>query len=146
MSPDPAQGASNLKILLVEDQDMHALLIQRHLSRLDPSVTVTRVADGAEAMGLLHAGRRFDLILLDIQLPEKDGREVLGELRADPDLRSIPVVVLTGVSSERERAGAYALGANAYVHKPEAPGDYQAILADVAAFWLRRNRYPRRSA
>lgn len=135
-----------LEVLLVEDQEMHALLIQRHLTRLDPTVAITHAADGAAAMGLLRAGQRFDLILLDIHLPAKDGREVLGELRADGDLRTIPVVVMTAVGTERECAGAYALGANAYVRKPDNPGDYREILADVAAFWLRRNCYPRRSA
>ena len=87
---------------------------------------------------------RPDLILLDLNMPHKDGREVLGELRVDAELDPIPVVVMTSSEEERDIIRSYNLGAAAYVVKPLDLAGIEAVVKAISDFWLTVVRYPKR--
>ena len=105
-------------ILLVEDNQADALLIQEALRQVSVHDAVERVPDGERALERLRGGPRPGLVLLDLNLPRKDGRAVLAELKADPELRTIPVIVLTTSAAPADIAFAYENHANSYVRKP----------------------------
>lgn len=100
------------------------------------------VDNGDDAMGFLrregsYAGSpRPDLVLLDLNLPRKDGREVLGEMRADPDLKTMPVVVLTTSKDEKDVTQAYGLHANCYIAKPVDLDEFIAVIKSIDQFWF----------
>ena len=106
------------------------------------------VLDGVEALDFLHrrgpyaAAPRPDLILLDLNLPRKNGREVLLDIKEDPDLRLIPVVVLTGSDAEEDIVRSYGLGANCYVTKPVGLKQFQQIVKAIEGFWFTVVRLP----
>jgi two-component system response regulator len=95
-----------------------------------------------QAMDFLHrqgnyrAVPRPDLILLDLNLPKKDGREVLGEVKQDPDLKRIPIVILTSSAAEEDILRAYDLSANCYITKPVALDQFLRVLKSIEDFWL----------
>jgi len=97
--------------------------------------------DGAEALDFLFRRGTHtqaltpDLILLDLQLPQKTGFEILEELEQDPDLKFLPVVVVTGSNNKADVNRCYELGANAYVVKPSDPGQYIAVVQAIIEFW-----------
>lgn len=105
--------------------------------------------DGEEALAFLRKEGRFgdefspDLVLLDLNLPGKDGREVLAEMKADPKLSYIPVVVLTTSSAEEDVMRAYALHANCYVTKPLDLNRYIEVIAKIEEFWLSITTLPK---
>src|SRR3712207_5755916 len=103
------------QILLVEDSSTDALLIREALRQVAFEHSLEVVTDGVAALERLRSGERPDLVLLDLNLPRKDGREVLAEVKSDPALQSIPVIVLTTSSSPPDIAFAYKNGANSYV-------------------------------
>jgi CheY-like chemotaxis protein len=111
-------------VLLVEDDPGDVVLVREAFEYNKLHNTLHVASDGEEALDFLHrrAGHesapRPDLVLLDLNLPRKDGREVLAEVKADPDLRTIPVVVLTTSEAEEDILRSYDLHANAYVNKP----------------------------
>ncbi len=113
-----------IEILLVEDNPGDARLTREALSMSKVRNNMHRASDGEEAMRFLRHEGTFgsvptpDLILLDLNLPRRDGREVLREVKADPDLRHIPVIVLTTSQAEEDVLRSYQLHANAYVTKP----------------------------
>ena len=121
-----------LTILLAEDDDGHALLVERHLRRSGVTAPIVRVPDGQDALDYVHgegahAGRQPGdplLVLLDIRMPSLDGIEVLRKLKASPLTASIPVVMLTTTDNPHEVERCYALGCNVYVTKPVA---YEAL-------------------
>ena len=122
MEPRPS-----IKILLVEDDDGHARLIERNLRRVNLINPIDRVCDGQEAIDYLtnagaytDAGRfgRPKLVLLDINLPRVDGIEVLERIKADARLHSLPVIMLTSTDNQAEIDRCYAMGASGYVAKP----------------------------
>lgn len=131
-----------IEILLVEDNPGDVRLTQEAFreNRVRNHLHVTR--DGAEALAFLHkegtyAGvPRPDLILLDLNLPKKDGREVLSEIKADGGLRCIPVIVLTGSAAEEDVLGAYGLNANCYVWKPLGFDRFLEVIRRIESFWL----------
>ena len=129
-------------ILLVEDSVTDVRLTRLALGEADAAVALHVVRDGIEAGDFLRrrntheAVPRPDLVLLDLNLPRKDGRALLQEIKTDDDLRSIPVVVFTTSSSDEDVARCYALHANAYVTKPIGYGAFKAALDAVRAFWL----------
>jgi chemotaxis family two-component system response regulator Rcp1 len=133
-----------IHVLLVEDDDIDALLVQDELKKIPVRAKVTRVRDGDECMAYLHnkAKRRPDVIFLDLKMPIKSGREVLAEMRVDPVLSIIPVVVLSGSDVDADRKKAYELGANGYVNKPGDRASYIDVMNDVWRYWLQRNRPP----
>ena len=118
------QSLNVIEVLLVEDDPGDVVLIREAFEHNKVYNALHVVSDGVEALEFLrregeHAGaRRPDLVLLDLNLPRKDGRQVLAEVKQDADLRTIPVVILTTSEAEEDIARSYDLHANAYVTKP----------------------------
>lgn len=117
----------SIKILLVEDDDGHAKLIERNLRKVNLSNPIDRVRDGMEAIEYLHNEGRFTdrtqyslprLVLLDINMPRMDGIEVLERIKADERLHSLPVIMLTSTDNQTEIDRCYHAGASGYVAKP----------------------------
>jgi CheY-like chemotaxis protein len=129
-------------ILLVEDNPGDVRLTREALREARVQNRLHVVGDGAEAMAFLRREGRYaqapqpDLVLLDLNLPRKDGREVLAEIKADAKLRHIPVVVLTTSAAERDVASSYALHANCYVTKPMELDHYLEAVRALEGFWL----------
>lgn len=132
-----------IEILLIEDNPGDARLTQEAMRAAKMTNVLHVVEDGVQAMEFLRQRSRFkdaprpDLILLDLNLPKKDGRAVLAEVKADPDLRRIPVVVLTTSRSEEDVMQAYDMHANAYVTKPVNLDQFMRIVALIDEFWLK---------
>jgi CheY-like chemotaxis protein len=124
-------------ILLVEDNHADALLIQEALRQVSVYDEVERVSDGERALERLRDGPRPGLVLLDLNLPRKDGRSVLAEVKADPDLCTIPVIVLTTSSAPSDIAFAYENHANSYVRKPLGLDALIDAAQAIKDFWLR---------
>jgi CheY-like chemotaxis protein len=132
-----------IEILLIEDNPGDVRLTQEAMRAAEMTNTLHVVEDGIQAMEFLRRRSRFkdaprpDLILLDLNLPKKDGRAVLAEVKTDPDLKRIPVVVLTTSRSEEDVMHAYDLHANAYVTKPVGLDQFMRIVALIDEFWLK---------
>ena len=141
-----------LRILLVEDNPGDVLLVQEALREAAFAVELHVVGDGEEALGFLTRGPGFegtpepDLVLLDLNLPRKSGREVLAEVKADADLRHLPVVILSTSTAEDDVAAAYDHHANCYVAKPNDLDKLVSVIRAIEAFWLQVVRLPRRRA
>ena len=137
-----------VEILLVEDNPADVRLTREALNsdRLWNNLSVTK--DGVEAMAYLRRQGRFaaaprpDLILLDLNLPKKDGREVLAEIKADPNLKLIPVVVLTLSAGEEDLLKTYGLHANCYIEKPVDLRQFMKVMKSIENFWLAIVRLP----
>jgi chemotaxis family two-component system response regulator Rcp1 len=131
-----------IKILLVEDNPGDARLAVEALKDSKIHNNLYHVEDGVEAMRFLHREERYaevplpDLILLDLNLPRKDGREVLEEIKDDPALKLIPVVVLTTSEAERDLVRTYGLHANAYVVKPIDLDRFIEVVRAIEDFWF----------
>lgn len=136
-------GERQIEILLVEDNPGDARLTLEAMRDAKVRNQIHVVEDGVEAMEFLrHQGRfadvpRPDLILLDLNLPRKDGREVLAEVKADPELRRIPVVILTTSRDEEDVLRAYDLHANCYVTKPVDMAQFMKIVSVIDEFWFK---------
>ena len=130
-----------LHFLLVEDDDDHAEIVTRTFRQNHIGNTIDRVADGVQALQYVrrqgaYAGRpRPDVILLDLNLPKVDGHEVLDAIKSDPDLKCIPVVVLTTSDAETDRAKAYEHHANSYVVKPVDFVRLRQMVNDLSLYW-----------
>jgi CheY-like chemotaxis protein len=137
-----------LHILLVEDDPDHAELTLLALAEHDPRHRTEHVADGEAALDYLfgrgdHVGSgRPDLVLLDLNLPRRGGLEVLAELKGHPELRLIPVVVLTTSDAETDRTRAYGSYANSYIVKPVNFDKFGAMIRELGDYWARWNRLP----
>ena len=137
-----------IQILLVEDNaaDVRLTIEALHEGKVRNSLAVAR--DGAEAMRMLRREGEFasavrpDLILLDLNLPRKDGREVLAEIKADDELKRIPVVVLTTSSAEVDILNSYSLHANCYITKPVDLEQFVHVVRSIDDFWLSVVRLP----
>ena len=131
-----------IEILLVEDSPTDALLTKYALSEAKLINQLHVVEDGVKAMDFLRRqgsyanAPRPQLILLDLNLPRKDGREVLQELKSDEDLRVIPVIVLTTSSAEEDVLRSYKLHANCYITKPVGFEAFAEAVASIEAFWF----------
>jgi chemotaxis family two-component system response regulator Rcp1 len=131
-----------LEILLVEDSPSDARLTQEAFLEGKIGNNLTIVGDGAEAMAYLKregrwaAAPRPDLILLDLNLPKIDGREVLRRIKIDDELKQIPIVVLTTSEAEQDVAEAYEYHANCYIRKPIDLARFLEIVSMVENFWL----------
>lgn len=138
-----------LKFLLVEDDDDHAIILTRILERERIVNDVDRASDGVQALEYLKTrlamGPEYlpDVILLDLKLPKKDGHEVLVEIKEDPKLRAIPVVVLTTSDNERDRIKAYEHYVNSYLVKPLDMMSFRKMVEDLSLYWGIWNRTPR---
>lgn len=137
-----------IEILLVEDNPGDVRLTREALHEAKMANNLHVAGDGVEALHFLrreeeHAGApRPDLILLDLNLPKKSGREVLEEVKEDPDLRRIPVVVLTTSEAEQDIVRSYELHANAYVKKPVDFGSFIDVVRAIEDFWFSVVRLP----
>ncbi|HEX6022139.1 MAG TPA: response regulator [Solirubrobacter sp.] len=126
-----------ISVLLVEDDPGDVVLIEEAFEHNKVRNSLTVVGDGVEAMEYLRSGDgRPDLVLLDLNLPRKDGREVLAEIKGDPELRSIPVVVLTTSKAEEDILRSYDLHANAYVTKPVDFNRFIEVVRQIDEFFV----------
>ncbi len=131
-----------IEILLVEDNPGDVRLIQEALRDGKLANRLSVVEDGVAALRFLHRepphqeAPRPDLVLLDLNLPGKDGHEVLSDIKSDGVLRTIPVVVLTSSEEERDIMRAYDNHVNCYVSKPVGMSDFMSIVKTVESFWL----------
>ena len=125
-------------VLLVEDDSADALLVEEALQDRGMSRTIARADDGVAALEYLRGSgtRRPDLIVLDLNMPRMNGRELLGILKDDPDLAMIPVVVLSTSSTPDDVAGAYHRHANAFVTKPVNLDDFLEAVRGIDEFFL----------
>ncbi len=131
-----------IKILLIEDSEGDVRLVQEALKEGKLHNRLFVVRDGVEGMDFLlkrgkyQDGVRPDLILLDLNMPKKDGREVLGEIKQHEDLKRIPVVILTTSSSEADILKTYNLHANCYIVKPLNLEEFIRVVRSIESFWL----------
>jgi len=134
MTEDDSQPIS---VLLVEDDPGDVVLIEEAFEHNKVRNSLKVVGDGVEAMDYLRSDAdRPDLVLLDLNLPRKDGREVLAEIKSDPALRSIPVVVLTTSKAEEDILRSYDLHANAYVTKPVDFNRFIEVVRQIDEFFV----------
>ncbi len=140
-----------IEILLVEDNPDHAEFTKRALMKGRLANTVVWVKDGMEALDYLHRRSPFHesaskplpgLVLLDINLPKRNGFEVLKDMRSDPVLRVIPVIMLTTSGREEEVRKSFELGANSFVTKPVQFSEFSEKIRDLEVYWLMVNRLP----
>ena len=129
------------QLLLIEDSEADAHLVRLALEQTEKPVCVNVAEDGLEGLDFIHRrGRhrhapRPDLILLDLNLPKRDGHSVLREVKADPALREIPVVIYTSSGAREDVQGAYGAHANCYVRKPRNLDDFLEVVQKIESFW-----------
>jgi chemotaxis family two-component system response regulator Rcp1 len=137
-----------VEILLVEDNPGDVRLTQEVFKEGKVNNQLSVAWDGEEAMAFLRREGKFvevprpDIILLDLNLPRKDGREVLAEIKVDPDLKSIPVVVLTTSQAESDLMQTYNLHANCYIVKPVDLDHFIEVVKRIEGFWLQIVKLP----
>ena len=136
------------RVLLVEDNEADVRLTREALREAGDTVRLSSVADGEQALAYLRRNDGYadaprpDLMLLDLNLPRKNGLEVLEEMRADPDLVALPVIMLTSSRAASDVAACYARGANAYVVKPLELDEFMDLIGAIRSFWLDVARLP----
>ncbi|MEU7713061.1 response regulator [Micromonospora chalcea] len=134
---------SPVRILVVDDDPGDVLMIEEALADSDVDKVIDVVADGQEAMEFLRRegrhveAQRPDVILLDLNMPRMDGRQVLGEVKGDESLRTIPIVVLTTSNADTDVVSSYTLQANAYVTKPIDLDDFNDVVRRIDEFFGR---------
>jgi two-component system, chemotaxis family, response regulator Rcp1 len=137
-----------INILLVEDNPGDARLTMEALKEGKFHNQLAHVTDGVEALAYLRKQGKYqgairpDLILLDLNMPRKDGRETLEEVKSDPDLRRIPVVILTTSKAEEDIFRSYDLHANCYITKPVKLAQFFDVVRNVEDFWMTIVRLP----
>ncbi len=135
-------GGRRVEVLLVEDNPGDIRLTQEAFKEGRILVNLTVATDGAQAIDILNRRGPYtdtprpDLILLDLNLPKKNGREVLGEIKADHDLKRIPVIVMTTSKAAQDIHKVYDLNANCYITKPVELDDFLRIVRSIEDFWL----------
>ena len=141
-----------IEILLVEDNPGDVDLTREALTEAKVRNRLHVVDDGAKAVDFLYRrapyadSPRPDIILLDLNLPKKDGRQVLSEIRADPQLAEIPVVVLTTSAAEEDVVRAYRLHANCYITKPVDFKRFLTVVKSIEEFWLTVVKLPKKKS
>lgn len=134
--------------LMIEDDDDHAELIRMSMESSGGCNRLDRVSNGVEAIAYLRKQNQYadaprpDLILLDLNMPLKNGHEVIEDLKKDEDLRMIPIVVLTTSNAEQDRIRAYKSHANSYVVKPVDFTKFKQMVCDIDQFWTFWNQSP----
>ena len=137
-----------IHVLLVEDNPGDVRLTREAFRDVDSSVQLHVANDGVEAMAFLnHDGSndrvpRPDLILLDLNLPRMDGREVLAQIKQDDDLKTIPTIILTTSEAEADIVKSYQLQANCYLNKPVQLEAFDSLVKSVVDFWLVKAKLP----
>jgi len=141
---------STPEVLLVDDNPADIDLTSEALARSKRHLHISSVNDGTEAIAFLrHEGKYReapapDLVVLDLSLPRKTGREVLSDVKADPALAMIPVVIFSTSQATSDITSSYALGANCYMGKPGTLPDFIAAVQSMADFWLGHASLPRK--
>jgi chemotaxis family two-component system response regulator Rcp1 len=141
-----------IQVLLVEDSPGDVRLTREAFREANESIELYVATDGVEAMAFLnHEGAhldapRPDLILLDLNLPRMDGREVLAQIKADDDLKAIPTVILTTSDAEADILKSYQLQANAFLTKPVELDAFENLVKSVNDFWLTKAKLPVRAS
>ncbi|MFK7769451.1 MAG: response regulator [Mariniblastus sp.] len=141
--------AKLIDILLVDDDEGDVLLTQRALQKGKVFNSLSVATDGVEAMQFLRREGEFkdaprpDLILLDLNMPRKDGRETLAEIKLDENLKSIPVVVLTTSDAHQDVVKSYDLQASCYITKPVDLAKFTSVVQQLQEFWLCIVKFPR---
>jgi CheY-like chemotaxis protein len=134
--------ARPVDLLLVEDNPADVRLVQEALKNASVPVQLSVARDGVEALEFLRREGKFlsaprpKLVLLDLNLPRKNGREVLSEIKTDPELKRIPVVVMTTSTAPQDIDKSYSLNANCYVTKPAELDDFFAVIRCIERCWL----------
>lgn len=144
------EAESSHWILIAEDDANDAFFMQRVLRDVAPRHTLVMVRTGGDALACLrgeapefeHPPGAPDLVILDQMIPEVPGVRVLEQIKADPKLREIPVVMHSGLMTREQVKEAYALGANGFVPKPGNLDDFNKIFTSIGLFWLRANVHP----
>lgn len=136
------KGGKPIEILLVEDNPADVRLTEEAFKEGKVLNNLSVVANGVEALDFLRRKGKYadsprpDLILLDLNMPKKNGREVLGEIKQDPDFKRIPIVVLTISKSEEDIMKSYNLHANCYISKPVGLDKFIDVVKSIEDFWL----------
>jgi two-component system, chemotaxis family, response regulator Rcp1 len=144
----PSGNGKSIEILLVEDNPADVRLTREIFEDGGEPTQLNVVGDGEQAMAYLRRQEPYEnrprpqLVLLDLNLPKKDGREVLEEMKADTSLCRIPVVVLTTSGAESDISRSYELHANCYITKPIDLDEYFDVVGSIKAFWLANARLP----
>ena len=139
---------TTIEVLLVEDSPGDVRLTKEAFRDANTSIHLNVAVDGVEAMAFLkrqgvHADApRPDLILLDLNLPKMDGREVLAHIKADSDLQAIPTVILTTSDAESDIVKSYRLHANCYLSKPVQLDAFESLVRSINDFWLTKVKLP----
>jgi CheY-like chemotaxis protein len=137
-----AEAVRPIEVLLVEDDEGDVLMTREALDEGKVLNRLNVVGDGVEAVAYLRRDGAYadavrpDLVLLDLNLPRRDGRQVLEEVKNDPDLRRIPIVVLTTSEAEEDVLRSYDLHANCYVTKPVDLEKFITVVQSIDRFWL----------
>jgi CheY-like chemotaxis protein len=143
-----AEAVRPIEVLLVEDDEGDVLMTREALDEGKVFNRLAVVGDGVEAIAYLRREQPYadvtrpDLVLLDLNLPKRDGRQVLEEVKADPDLRRIPIVVLTTSEAEEDVLRSYDLHANAYVTKPVDFDRFVEVIRQIDDFFISVVRLP----
>jgi two-component system, chemotaxis family, response regulator Rcp1 len=139
----------SIEVLLIEDSPGDVRLTKEAFRVANPSIHLHVAFDGVEAMAFLHhegihnEAPRPDLILLDLNLPKMDGREVLARIKEDADLKTIPTVILTTSDAEVDIAKSYLLQANCYLNKPVQLDAFENLVRSINDFWLTEVKLPK---
>lgn len=142
-------GSEPFEILLVEDNPGDIRLTEEALKETDVKTRLISVVDGEEALAYLRKKGDFanvsqpDLIFLDLNLPRKNGLEVLEEIKSDEDLKYIPVVVITSSEAEHDIVKSYDLHANCYITKPVDFDDFSNVIQSIVKFWFAVVKLPK---
>jgi two-component system, chemotaxis family, response regulator Rcp1 len=143
-----SRNSKPIEILLIEDNPGDVRLIEEALREVKVRNSMTVIGNGIEAMAFLHKQERYarvsspGLILLDLNLPGKNGFEILQEIKQDSLLKRIPVVILTSSQSEQDIVKSYNLYANAYISKPVSLDQFFDVVKAIEGFWLEIVRLP----
>jgi chemotaxis family two-component system response regulator Rcp1 len=129
-------------LLLVEDSPSDVFLTKQALKAAQQEINLSVVTDGVEALAFLKQQGKYanaprpKLIFLDLNMPRKDGRELLAEIKNDEDLKCIPVIVLTSSNADQDLLQAYGLHANCYIVKPATFAEFKEIIERIETFWF----------
>ncbi len=142
------EGRGSVTVLLVEDSPGDVRLTREAFRNANMAIDLHVASDGVEALAYLRGedgysdSPRPDLILLDLNLPRMDGREVLANIKADDQLKSIPTVILTTSDSESDIAASYQLQANSFLSKPVQLEAFESLVKSINDFWLTKAKLP----
>jgi chemotaxis family two-component system response regulator Rcp1 len=145
------EGEKIIEVLLVEDNPGDVRLAREAFRDVNTNVRLHLASDGTEAMAfLMQRGAhlrapRPDLILLDLNLPKMDGREVLAQIKGDKNLKMIPTIILSSSETDADVLTSYKLQANCYLRKPAQWEAFDGLVRDINTFWLTKIRFPQQA-